>query len=388
MRQLDRGFQRVGGVADLVVPLVIGLEATQDLDRILDGRLVDVDLLEAADQCSVLLEIIAVLLVGRRPDTADDAAGKCGLEQIRGVHRSAAGGAGADDGVDLVDEEDRPGLRFELGQHRLQSLLEIAAVARSGEQRAHVEGIDRRVREHLGNLALHDPARQPLGDGGFADPGVADIKRVVFRAPTQDLDRALDLRLAPDQRVDAAAFCLFVQIDTVGVERVVAALLRLVGAALVLVRPLDSPGFRASRRLGDAVRDVVDRIEPGHVLFLQEINRVAFPLGEHRDQHIGTGHLLPAGGLDVDRGTLQNALKARRRLGVVLVGRNEVAEFVVDIGQHFAAQPFELDAAGAQHRDRVLILGQCQQQMLERGIFMPPVIRVGERPVKRFFEIA
>ena len=287
----------------------------------------------------------------------------------------------------LVDKQDGARLRLELRQHRLQPLLEIAAVAGAGQERPHVERIDDGVGQDLRNLALDDPPRQALGDRGLADARVADIERVVLRAPAQNLDRALDLGFAPDQRVDAPAFRLFVQVDAVCIERVVAAFLRLV-VALVLVGTLNPPRFRAARRLGDPVRDVVDRVKAGHVLLLQEIDRVAFALGEHRDQHIGPGHLLAPRRLDMDRGALQHALKARGRLGVVLVRRNKVAELVVDIGQHLAAQPFEIDAAGAQHRHRILIFGQRQQQMLEGGVFVAPVIGIGERPVQRFFEIA
>ena len=87
---------------------------------------------------------------------------------------------------------------------RLEPLLEIAAVARAGQQRAQVERVDHRVLEDLGHLALDDAQRQALGDRGLADAGVADEQRVVLRAPAQDLDRALDLVLAPDQDVDPA----------------------------------------------------------------------------------------------------------------------------------------------------------------------------------------
>ena len=100
------------------------------------------------------------------------------------------------------------------------------------------------------------------------------------------------------------AFGLLVEVDAIGVERVVAALLALL-AALLLLGALHPPRLGAARRLGDAVRDVVDRVEAGHVLLLQEIDGVALALGEHRDQHVGAGHLLAARGLDVDRGALQ-----------------------------------------------------------------------------------
>ena len=291
--------------------------------------------------------------------------------------------------MDLVDEQDRAGGLLELGEHRLQPLLEIAAIARAGEQRAHVEREDRRVEQHLGHLAPDDAAGEALGDRGLADPGLADIERVVLRAPAEDLDGPVDLGLAPDQRVDLAGLGLLVEVDAIGVERVVAALLVALLAALAfLLGALDAAGLGAARRLGDAVRDVVDRVEAGHVLLLQEIDGVALALGEHRDQHIGAGHLLAARGLDMDRGALQHALEARGRLGVLGVAGDEVAELVVDIGEDLAAQPVEIDAAGAQHRDRILVLGQGQQQVLERGVFVAPLIGVGEGPMQGLFEVA
>ena len=47
-RQLGGGRQRVGGVLDAMVGLEAGLQALQDLHRLVDRRLHDVDLLEAA----------------------------------------------------------------------------------------------------------------------------------------------------------------------------------------------------------------------------------------------------------------------------------------------------------------------------------------------------
>ena len=106
-RQLDRGLDRLVGVADLVEFLEIGLQPLHDLDRVLDRRLVDVDLLEAADQRPVLLEILAIFLIGRRADAAQRALRQRRLQQVRRIHRAAGGRAGADHRVDLVDEEDR-----------------------------------------------------------------------------------------------------------------------------------------------------------------------------------------------------------------------------------------------------------------------------------------
>src|SRR6202040_3119188 len=112
------------------------------------------------------------------------------------------------------------------------------------------------------------------GDRRLADAGIADIERIVLRAPAEDLDRAIDLALAADQGIDLAALRLLVEVDAIGVERVMAALLALLGPLFLLGagRPAR---FGTARRLGDAVRDVVDGVEPRHVLLLQEIDRMA-----------------------------------------------------------------------------------------------------------------
>ena len=74
-------------------------------DGVLDRRLIDHDRLEAALQGGVLLDVLAVLVERGGADAVQLAAGQHRLEQVAGVHRPF-GLAGADDGVQLVDEQD------------------------------------------------------------------------------------------------------------------------------------------------------------------------------------------------------------------------------------------------------------------------------------------
>ena len=186
---------------------VVDLEAlaqpAQDRDRVLQRRLVDDDRLEAALERGVLLDR-AVLAQRRRADAVQLAAGEHRLEHVAGVHR-ALGRAGADDGVQLVDEQQDPALgRLDLGEHRLQALLELAAVLRARDERAHVQREDRLVLQALGDVLAHDPLGEPLDDRGLADAGIADEHGVVLRLARQDLDDAADLGVAPDDRVEPA----------------------------------------------------------------------------------------------------------------------------------------------------------------------------------------
>ncbi len=104
---------------------------------------------------------------------------------------------------------------FEFLDDRLQAFLEIAAIARAGDQRAHIQSIDDRIAQHFRHVVLDDLARQPFGDGGLADAGIAHEQRIVLLPAAENLDRALDFGLAADQRIDAALLGLLVQIDAI-----------------------------------------------------------------------------------------------------------------------------------------------------------------------------
>ena len=202
-RQVDGGLHGLVGDRDLVVLLVALADPHEDVDRLLERRLLDHDRLEAALEGRVPLDVLAVLVERRRADALELAARQRRLEDVRGVDR-ALGGAGPDERVELVDEEDRVVRVPELLDDLLEALLELAAVLRAGDERADVEGQDALVQERLGDVAVDDPLGEALGDGRLADAGLADQRGVVLLAPRQDLDDPLDLLLAADDRVHLA----------------------------------------------------------------------------------------------------------------------------------------------------------------------------------------
>ena len=190
-------------IVDLVVVLVALAQALEDLHRVGDRRLVDLDLLEAALERRVALEVLAVLVERRRADRLQLAAGERRLQDRGGVDR-ALGGAGADQVVELVDEEDDVAALGDLLHHLLQPLLELAAVLRAGDQGRQVERVDLLVLEQLRDLAAGDPRGEALDDRGLADAGLAEQDGVVLLAAGEDLHDPLDLGLATDHRVELA----------------------------------------------------------------------------------------------------------------------------------------------------------------------------------------
>ena len=202
-REVRCGVDGVVGDADLVMLLVALADALQDLDRLLERRLVDHDRLEASLEGGVALDVLAELVERGGADALQLAAGERRLEDVGGVD-GAFGGAGADQRVQLVDEEDGVVRAAQLLDDLLEALLELAAVLGAGDQRADVEGQDALVEERLRDVAGDDALGQTLGDGGLADAGLADEGRVVLRAPREDLDDPLDLLLASDDGIELA----------------------------------------------------------------------------------------------------------------------------------------------------------------------------------------
>ena len=108
-------------------------------------------------------------------------------------------------------------------EHRLQALLELAAILRAGDQRAHVERDDPLVLQPFGHVAADDALRQAFDDGRLADAGLADQHRVVLGAARQHLDDAADLLVAADDRIELALARQLGQVAAVALERLVRA---------------------------------------------------------------------------------------------------------------------------------------------------------------------
>ena len=113
---------------------------------------------------------------------------------------------------------------------------------------------------------------------------------------------------------------------------------------------------------------------------------MALALGEDRHQHIGASHLLASGGLDVDVSALDDALEACGRLRIVMLLRHEVLEFVLDIVDDLLLQHVDVDRAGLEDRIGVGVVRQRQEQVLQRRIFVVPVVGQGQGTVERLFK--
>ena len=218
-RELGGGLERRVGVGDAVMLFVPAAQPGENLHRLLDRRLVDGDLLQPPGERAILLDVLE-LLERRRADDAQIAGRENRLDQRRQIHRAAGDRAGADRGVDFVDEENRLRPGGERLDDRLEALLEVAAEPRAGQQRAGVEREDFRVLQRALHIVGEQPRGEAFGHRRLADAGIADEHRIVLAAAAQHFDRALQLLGAADQRIEQPLPRALGQVDAVGGQRI------------------------------------------------------------------------------------------------------------------------------------------------------------------------
>ena len=119
VRQRRRRHKRRVGNPHAVVQLVFLFDAAQNRDGVFNRGFLHHHRLKPTRQSCVFFDIFAVFIQRGRADAMQLAAGKCGFDQIGGIH-GAIGFAGTNQRVHLVDEQNDIALgRGHLVQHRL-----------------------------------------------------------------------------------------------------------------------------------------------------------------------------------------------------------------------------------------------------------------------------
>src|SRR5215831_13494682 len=187
-------------VADSVMRLVLPTQPGENLHRLVDRRLFDRNLLQASGERTVFLDLFE-LFECRRANDPQLAGCEQWFEQCRQIHRAARHSAGADGRVHFVDEQNGVRPRAERGDHRLEALLEIAAIARARQQRAGVEREDLGVRKRALSAVMKQSFGEPFGHRGLPHPRIADEDGIVLSAAAQHFDRSLQFVAATDERI-------------------------------------------------------------------------------------------------------------------------------------------------------------------------------------------
>ena len=363
-----------GLVRDLeaVVLLVALFDALEDLDGVFDGGLLDEHGLEAAFERGVALDVLAELVERGGADGLQLTAGQRRLEDVGGVDR-AFGGAGADQGVQLVDEQHAVAAVLDLFDDLLQALFELAAVLGARDQRADIQGEQALAHQRLGHVARGDALGEALDDGRLADARLADQGRVVLGAPRQDLDDALDLLEAADDRVELAG--------TRGGGQVHAELVddrRLAGLAVRRALALLRVGGRLVQDVDNLRADLVE----ADAERFEHARGDAFAFADEAEQQVfGADVVVVEPARFVDR-QLDDLLGARRQADVAGDGAIAAADDELDGAAHLV----ELDAQVAEHfrRNTFALAHEAEQQVLRADVVVVEALGLLLRKLQDF----
>mmetsp|Transcript_11215 Transcript_11215/g.31371 ORF Transcript_11215/g.31371 Transcript_11215/m.31371 type:complete len:322 (-) Transcript_11215:288-1253(-) len=210
-------------------------QPAKNLHGVLHRRLAHIHLLEAALEGGILLHVLPVLLQRRRTNHPQLPPRQHGLEKVGRVH-GAVRLPGPQDEMHLVDEQNHlpRGIRHLL-HHRLESLLELAPVLGTGDQRADIQRNQTNIPQGIRHIVFHDALRKPLHDGRLAHARLPNQHGVVLRAATEHPNHPSNLLITADDRIELRGAGR--QIRTVLAER-----LKLVVSTLG-VHPMGAPGL-------------------------------------------------------------------------------------------------------------------------------------------------
>ena len=104
----------------------------------------------------------------------------------------------------LVDEKYHVAGFFHVLEHRLDPLLEVAAVLCSGKQCRKIERHKALAGHAVGRVGACDISGYALGHGRLANARLTDEHRIVLAAAREDLNAAAYLLIAADDGVEAS----------------------------------------------------------------------------------------------------------------------------------------------------------------------------------------
>ena len=330
-------------------------ESAQDRNGVFHGRLIDQDLLESALQSGILFDVLAVLVKSRRADAVELASGEFWLQQVACVH-SSLGLSGADDVVQLVDEQQNPAVGFlNFVEHGLEPLFKLTSVLGARDKGSHVQSEDGLVLQSFRYVSVQDSLGQPFNDCRLADTRFSDQDRIVFGSSGEDLDGVTDLSVTSDDRIQLAFPCHLDKVPAVLVQCVVSLLRILAGHPLVsahLIQGVQEAVLAHSVSPEDLGARRIPLIQKRHIqmfyadVFILQLPRLLLRVEQKLLEPSGRIHLVRA------------SADLRQFVQLCLNRAYDFAYVDIGIGQQFRDQP-------------VLLLQQRHMEMFPVDLLMP-----------------
>ena len=300
--QRHRRLQRFIGEVHVMVRLVAVTQAFHNANGLFRGRFGNRKRLEATRQGAIFLEVLAELFKRGGANNLDFATAQRRLQNSSGVN-GAFSGTGANQRMDLVDEQDNLAVVLHFLDAFLQALFEFTAKLAARHQRGHIQRDNALATQQIGHLIRHDELGQSFHHGGFAHARLAQQQRVVLLATRQDLHHALDFFRAADNGVQLAIARFFCKI---GAEFLQDALLRGLAAKRIVARQHGGLPHQVVQHATDVVARYAQAV--------QHVKSGPFALAHNAQQQVLGGNVALAHLQRLAQGVLQNALHTRREV--------------------------------------------------------------------------
>ena len=193
---LDSSF----GVVDVVVLLIAVLKTVDNRNGVVGVWLADVDWLETPLKCSVLLDMFTVLFCRSCTDDLDFSTRQWWLQDGCGIDGALCGTC-ANDGVNLVNEEDVILGFLQLSNNLLHAVLKLTAILGTCYQTCQVKRPNLLTAQNVRNVAGCNELSQALNNGGLANARIAQDKWVVLLTARKNLHDTLNLAVTTNDGV-------------------------------------------------------------------------------------------------------------------------------------------------------------------------------------------
>ncbi len=241
-RKLHRCRKRRGLNHHLVMLLIAGTHALQDLQRFLLRGLIHHHRLETPLQRRILFDVLPVLLQCRGADDLQLSPGQSRLQDI-GRIQCALRTAGTDNGMNFVNKQQDLTVILRLLNDPLDPLLKLAPVLGAGHHAGNVQGQQPLSADGLRHAARNDSLGNAFGHGGLSHAGLTDEAGIVFGSAGKDLHHPHDLGLSSHHGIQLSLGGHLRQVSGIPVQHRRPALL-LLPASAALVRADSVPRCR------------------------------------------------------------------------------------------------------------------------------------------------
>ena len=196
-------------------------QSSKDRDCILNGWLIYQDRLETTLQCSILLNILTILIQCCCTDTVQFTSGKHRLKHISCIHRTVCFTCSYNRMKFINEKNDLSVTVFHFFKNCFQTFLEFTTILRSCYQCSHIQRKDCLIFQSFRYISADDSLCKSFYNRSFTYTRFTDQHRVILCLTGQDTNHITNLFITSDDRIQFLISCFLNKILTVFIQCII-----------------------------------------------------------------------------------------------------------------------------------------------------------------------